>query len=77
MLDTFFIKIIFHLSVLELGAIVTSNSFDFNIKFILCSFQEFVQKEHPSEARIIINNNRTIFITTNTNVGDMAKQVYM
>jgi hypothetical protein len=41
-LDTFFIKIIFHLSVLELGAIVTSNSLDFSIKFILCSLQEFL-----------------------------------
>jgi hypothetical protein len=37
MLDTFFIKIIFHLSVIELGAIVTSNSLDFSIKFILYS----------------------------------------
>jgi hypothetical protein len=36
MFDTFFINIIFHLSVLELGDIVTSNSFDFGIKFILC-----------------------------------------
>jgi hypothetical protein len=38
MLDTFFIKIIFHLSVLKLGVIVTSNSLDFSIKFILCTF---------------------------------------
>jgi hypothetical protein len=37
MLDTLFIKIIFHLSVIELGAIVTSNSLDFSIKFILYS----------------------------------------
>jgi hypothetical protein len=36
MIDTFFIKIIIHLSVLELGDIVTSNSLDFGIKFILC-----------------------------------------
>jgi hypothetical protein len=42
MLDTFFMKIIFHLSVLVLGAIVTSNSLDFCIKFILCSLQEFL-----------------------------------
>jgi hypothetical protein len=42
MFDTFFIKIIFHLSILELGAIVTSNSLDFSIKFILCPFQEFL-----------------------------------
>jgi hypothetical protein len=37
MLDTFFIKIIFHLSVLELGAIVTSNSLDFSINFFALS----------------------------------------
>jgi hypothetical protein len=42
MLDTIFIKIIFHLSVLELGVIVTSNSLDFSIKFILCSLQKFL-----------------------------------
>jgi hypothetical protein len=42
MLDTLFIKIIFHLSVLKLGAIVTSNSLDFSIKFILCPLQEFL-----------------------------------
>jgi hypothetical protein len=39
MLDTLFIKIIFHLSVLKLGDIVTSNSLNFSIKFILCSLQ--------------------------------------
>jgi hypothetical protein len=42
MLDDFFIKIVFYLSVLELGVIVTSNPLDFSIKFILRSFQEFL-----------------------------------
>jgi hypothetical protein len=42
MLDTFFIKIIFNLSVLELGVIVTFNSLDFGIKFILCPLQKFL-----------------------------------
>jgi hypothetical protein len=42
MLNTFFIKIVFYLSVLELGVIITSNPFDFSIKFILCSLQEFL-----------------------------------
>jgi hypothetical protein len=42
MLDTFFIKIVFHLSVIELGVIVTSNSPDFSIKFILCHIKEFL-----------------------------------
>jgi hypothetical protein len=75
------------LSVLELSIIVTSNSLDFSIKFILCPFQEFfyhllrfifiLQKEHSSDARIIINNNKTIFVIINTNVGDRVKQVHM
>jgi hypothetical protein len=42
MLDAFFIKIVFYLSVLELGAIIASNPLDFSIKFILCSLQEFL-----------------------------------
>jgi hypothetical protein len=42
LLDTFFIKIIFHLSVFELGTNVTSNSLNFSLKFILCSLQEFL-----------------------------------
>jgi hypothetical protein len=37
MLDAFFVKKVFYLSVLELSAIVTSNFIDFSIKFILCS----------------------------------------
>jgi hypothetical protein len=42
MLDAFFIKIVFHLSVLELGVIITSNPLNFSIKLILCSLQEFL-----------------------------------
>jgi hypothetical protein len=42
MLDAFFIKIVFYLSVFELGAIIASNPIDFNIKFILCSLQGFL-----------------------------------
>jgi hypothetical protein len=59
MLNAFFIKIVFHLSVLEIGVIITSNLLDFSIKYILCSLQEFLehllsftfilQKEHPGE----------------------------
>jgi hypothetical protein len=83
MLDTFFIEIIFYLSVLELSFIVTSNRLESSIKFILCSLQEFVylllsltfilQKEHPGETRIILNNDKTVFVTANTNVGDRPK----
>jgi hypothetical protein len=71
--DAFFIEIVFYLSILELGAIVTLNSLDFSIEFILCSLQEFLyhlmkflQKERPIEMRIIINNNyHTQFLCQN------------
>jgi hypothetical protein len=42
MLDAFFIKIVFYLSVLKLGTIVVSNPPDFRIKFSSCSLQEFL-----------------------------------
>jgi hypothetical protein len=87
MLDAFFIKTIFYLSVLKLGAIVTSNLLDFSIKLILCCLQEFLkhlssftfilQKEYPNETRIIINNDKIIFVTANANIGDRTKQVNM
>jgi hypothetical protein len=42
MFDAFFIKIVFYLSVLELGVIIASNSLDFSIKFILRSLLKFL-----------------------------------
>jgi hypothetical protein len=42
MLDAFFIKIVFYLSVFKLGAIIASNPLDFSIKFILFSLQDFL-----------------------------------
>jgi hypothetical protein len=42
MLDAFFINEVFYLSVLELGAVVTSNLLDLGIKLVLCSFQELL-----------------------------------
>jgi hypothetical protein len=42
MLDAFFIQVVFYLSILELGAIITSNLLDVSIKFILFSLQEFL-----------------------------------
>jgi hypothetical protein len=87
MLDAFLIKIIFNLSVLEFGAIVTSYLLDLDTKLILSSLQELlkhllcltfvIQKEYSSETRIIINNYETIFVTTNANVGDRIKQVHV
>jgi hypothetical protein len=59
MLDAFMIKIIFNLSVLELGAIVTPYFLDLGVKLILSPLQELLkhllyftlvmQKEYPSE----------------------------
>jgi hypothetical protein len=40
MLDAFFIKKVFYLSVLEFGAVVTSYLLFFGIKFILCPSQK-------------------------------------
>ena len=80
MLDFFFIKIFLNICVSEFRAIVTSNILDLQLKFILSSSNEFLDnslyfafvmhKEYPSETRTIINNNKTIFVTANANVGD-------
>ena len=73
MLDALFIKKFFHLSVLEFGSIVTSHFLDWEPKLLLCRSNEYlhlllcltlvIHKEHPSEIGIIINNNKTIFVT--------------
>jgi hypothetical protein len=42
MLDVFFIKEAFYLSVLEFGAVVTSNLLDLENKRILCPYQELL-----------------------------------
>jgi hypothetical protein len=59
MLDAFLAKILFHLSVLELGSVVTPYLLDLSIKLILSLLQELLehllcftlvmQKEYPSE----------------------------
>ena len=87
MLDSFFIKELFNVGVLELRPIVTSKSFDLDIKLILGSscklledtlhFTLIMQKEYLSEMRIIINNYETIFVTTNAYVSDRSKYVHM
>jgi hypothetical protein len=41
MLDAFFIKEVFYLSVLKLSAIITSNLLDLGIKLVLYPFKEF------------------------------------
>ena len=87
MLDNFFIKELFNVGVLELRPIVTSNSLDLDIKLILGSFCKLLedamyftlvtQKEYPSETRIIINNYKTIFVTTNAYISDGSKYVHV
>jgi hypothetical protein len=42
MLDAFFIKEVFYLSVFELGAVVTSNLLCLGIKRVLCLSQELL-----------------------------------
>jgi hypothetical protein len=74
-LDSFFIKKFFNIGVLKLHAIVTSHFLNFQLKFILSSsnklldyllhFTFIMQKGYSSETRIIINNNKIIFVTTN------------
>jgi hypothetical protein len=66
MLDALFIKKLFNLDVLEFGPIVTSHFLDEEIELLLCSSNEdlylllylslIIDKECPSETRIIINN---------------------
>jgi len=68
MTNSFFIKILFYVGVLEFGAIVTSYFLDLGFKLVLGSFCKFLecflyytfvmQKEYPSETRIIINNEK-------------------
>ena len=87
MTNSLFIKILFYVGVLELGAIVASYSLDLGFKLILgslCKFLEsflcytfVMQKKYPSEARIIINNNKTIFVTTNAYVSHRPKEIHM
>jgi len=87
MTNSLFIKILFNVGVLELGAIVTSYSFDLGFKLILGSFCKFLesflyhtfvmQKEYPSETRRIIDNDKAIFVTTNAYVGHRPEEIHM
>ena len=87
MTNSLFIKILFYVGVLELGAIVTSYSLDLGFKLVfgsLCKFLKsfsyytfVMQKEYPSESRIIINNDKAIFVTTNANVSHRPKEIHV
>jgi hypothetical protein len=70
MLDPCLLKKSFNLCVLDLCAIISSYLLDSQVELILRSSQEslqsalgfafVLQKENPSEACIVINNNNTI-----------------
>jgi hypothetical protein len=85
--NTKIITIVLDIGILKLGTIVTSNFHKSATKFILGPFCKLfeklgnnrliMQKEHPSIARIIINNHKTMTITTNALIGCWAKQIHM
>src|SRR5688572_14520404 len=87
MINIYLVKILFNVGVLELGAIVTSYSLDLHFKLILCSccklleypmnFTLVMQEEHPCIARVIINNDKSIFVSPNINVSHRTKDIHM
>ena len=76
MLDGFFIKKLLNLGVLEFGPIVASHFLDGETELLLSSSNKYLhlllnlalvmQEKYPSETRIVINNNKTIFVTPDT-----------
>jgi hypothetical protein len=58
MLDAFMIKILFNLSVLELGVIVISHLLDLGIKLILSSLQELL--EHLLYFTLVMQKNTQV-----------------
>jgi hypothetical protein len=76
-----------NVGVLELGAIVTSHSFDLHIKLILgsCSklleyFMNFalvLHKEYPSVPRVVINNDKSIFVPSIANISHGTKDIHV
>jgi hypothetical protein len=83
MLDALLLKKSFNLRILELCSIVASNLLDSHSELILSPSQEslkgllclrfFLQKQHPSEARIIIHNNKTILTPIDAYVSDQTE----
>ena len=75
MLDALFIKEL-NLSVLEFSPTVASHFLDWETELLLYSSNKYlhlflnlafvVQEKYPSETGIVINDNKTIFITPET-----------
>ena len=76
MLDALFIKKLLNSSILEFGPIVASHFFYGKTKLLLSSSNKYLyfllnlalvmQEKYQSETGIVINNNKTIFVTPNT-----------
>jgi hypothetical protein len=87
MFDSFFIKEFFNIGVPKFRTIVTSYILDLQLIFISSSSNEFLdnslsftfilQKEYPIETRKIVDNEKTIFVTVNANVGNGSKQIHV
>jgi hypothetical protein len=83
MLDPFILKEFFNLSVLELCFIVSSYLFYYQVELILSPSQEslqsllgftfVMQKEYPSEACIVINNDKTILSPSDAYISNCAE----
>ena len=87
MLDALIIKKLFNQSVLEFGPSVTSYLFYRKTELSLCPPHKYldfllylgliINKEHPSETGIIINNNKTVFVTSDAQLGDRSKEIHV
>ena len=76
MLNAFFIKKLLNLDVFEFGPIVASHFLDGKTKLLLSSSNKYLhlllnlalvmQKKYLSETGIVINNNKTTFVTPDT-----------
>ena len=83
MLDSLLLQKAFNLRVLELRPVVASYLLDPQAELILSPSQEsfqsflgvrfFLQKEYPSEARIIIHNHKIILTPADAYVSDRAE----
>jgi hypothetical protein len=86
MLDAFLLKVFLHLKVLELRTVVTSY-FLFLIRthfeLLLRSsweslgFRFILQKEYPSEARKVINYNKTLLTSFDAKISNGSKETHM
>ena len=76
MLDALFIKELLNLSVLEFGPIISCHLLDGETELLLSLCNKCIhfvpnlalikQEKYPNEMGIVINNNKTIFVTPDT-----------